>query len=96
MIHNHKQIGIQFYPDKVIQALIKELPSPKWSDTYGMVYIRNNKTNLNFIFVRFRSVAWVNCNYFFKNRSLRNNNEPLEIEWFSKRKLPIGYKACPP
>ena len=26
LIDNQKQIGLQFYPNKVIQALIKELP----------------------------------------------------------------------
>ncbi len=82
-------------PDKIIQALIKELPSPKWSNQYGMVFIKNNKTNLTAIFEKFRGVAWVNCNYFFKNRPLRNDNKPLDIEWFRQRKLPSNYRACP-
>ena len=32
LINEEKQIGIQFQPDKVIQALLKELPGIKWSD----------------------------------------------------------------
>jgi len=95
LINQEKQIGILFYPDKVIQALIKELPMPKWSNTYGMVYIKNNQSNLNAIFKKFRGVAWVNCNYFFKDKPLRHNNEPLNIGWFRQRKLPNNYKACP-
>ncbi len=39
LIENQKQIGLKFYPNKVIQALIKELPNPKWSNEFGMVYI---------------------------------------------------------
>ena len=39
LIDSKKQIGLKFYPDKVIHALIKELPEPKWSQEFGMVYI---------------------------------------------------------
>ncbi|GAL64766.1 hypothetical protein [Algibacter lectus] len=58
-------IGLQFNADKVIQALIKELPNPKWSKEFNMVYIINNKSNINLVFEKFEGVAWVNCNYFF-------------------------------
>lgn len=95
LIDGKKQIGIQFNPDKVIQSLIKELPNPRWSNSYGMAYILNTKENLTEIFDKFRGVAWVNCNYFFKDRILQNENEPLDIEWFRKRALTKNYKTCP-
>ena len=95
LIDDTKQIGMQFYPDKVIQALVKQLPNLKWSATYGMAYILNTKENLTEIFEKFRGVAWVNCNYFFVDRQLRYENEPLDIGWFRKRNLPSGYKRCP-
>lgn len=57
LINNQKVIGIQFYPDKVIQALIKELPNPKWSKEFSMVYIINTKENLTEVFEKFRGVA---------------------------------------
>lgn len=95
LIDEKKQIGIQFYPDKVIQGIIKQLPDPKWSKTYGMVYILNTKDNLTQIFDKFRGVAWVNSYYFFKDRPLKNNNEPLDVERFRNRKLANDYKACP-
>ncbi|MTI29368.1 phage integrase N-terminal SAM-like domain-containing protein, partial [Xanthovirga aplysinae] len=95
LINGQKKIGIQFYPDKIIQALIKELPTPKWSRKYGMVYIENTATNLKIVFERFRGVAWVNTKYFFKNSTLKNNNKPLSIEWFRQRKLPEHHKVCP-
>ena len=82
LIDEKKHIGIQFYPDKVIQAIIKQLPDPKWSDKYAMVYVLNTKENLSMIFEKFRGIAWINCNYFFRDRPLRNNNAPLDIEWF--------------
>ena len=47
LINNQKQIGLQFYPNKVIHALIKELPNPKWSKEFGMVFLVNNKTSVH-------------------------------------------------
>ena len=68
LIDNQKMIGLQFYPNKVIQALIKELPNPRWSKEYEMVYVINNKENLDQIFEKFRSVAWINGHSFFKEK----------------------------
>ena len=42
-IKEQQCIGLQFNADKVIQALIKELASTKWSKEFKMVYIINNK-----------------------------------------------------
>lgn len=95
LIDEKKQIGIQFNSDKVIQAIVKQLPEPKWSNTYGMVYIPNTKDNLTEIFEKFRGVAWINCRYFFSDRPLKNNNEPLDVQWFRNRKLPKDHKVCP-
>lgn len=94
-IHNEKQIGIQFQPDKVIQALLKELPNIKWSDEFGMAYLPNNNKNITLIFKKFKGVAWVNGNHFFQKRRINNHNEPIDIQWFRNRKLEKGYKPCP-
>jgi len=88
-------IGLKFYPDKVIQALIKELPNPKWSKKYGMVYLANNKHNLSKIFSIFKGVAWLNCNSFFINRPTQQSNKPVDVSYFRTRKLKEGYKRCP-
>ena len=53
LINEEKQIGIMFHPDKVIQALLKELPDIKWSKKFGMAYIPNNKLNIKLIFQLF-------------------------------------------
>ncbi|WP_075343576.1 hypothetical protein [Tenacibaculum agarivorans] len=34
-----KMIDLKFYPDKLIQALVKELPNPRWNTKFNMVYI---------------------------------------------------------
>lgn len=95
MEENDKQIGLQFYPDKVIQALVKELSCPKWSEEYNLVYIKNTKGNLNAIFRTFKGVAWVNCNYFFTNRPVHEHALPLDIDSYRKRNVKPGYRVCP-
>ena len=88
-------IGIQFNSDKVIQALIRELPDPRWSNEFSMVYIINNKSNLNLIFDKFRGVAWVNCNYFFSDRKLNHYNDDIDVTWFRERPEKANFKPCP-
>ncbi|MCZ4696494.1 recombinase [Ancylomarina euxinus] len=96
LINNTKCIGLQFYPDKVIQALIKTLPNPRWSNTYNMVYILNTKENLSIIFDTFKGVAWINCEHFLeKKRNVNSENSPLDIESYRRRKTPKTYRRCP-
>lgn len=95
LIKEQKCIGVQFRPDKVVHALLKELPEIKWNKEYGCCYIPNTKENLDLIFHKFRGVAWVNSNNFFPNRIVNKNNEDINVDWFRKRKLKLGYRACP-
>lgn len=95
LIKNERYIGLKFCTDKVIQALVKELPNIKWSNEHNMAYLPNTKPNLHRIFSLFRGVVWVNCNYFFEKVPTTNLNEPINIEWFRKRKLKEGYRPCP-
>lgn len=95
LINNQKCIGIQFYTDKVIQALIKQLPNPKWSDQYSMVYLPNNKQNLDAIFKQFRGVVWVNTAHFYMNKPINSNTEVVNVDWFRKRTPKENYRACP-
>lgn len=94
LINNQKMIGIKFYPDKVIQALIKELNNPKWSNEFGMVYVINTKENLTHIFEKFRGVAWVNGNSFFKEK-VQLDNQPVDINWYRNRVKTTSYKYVP-
>jgi len=95
LINEEKQIGIQFHPDKIVHALLKELPDIKWSKEFGMAYIPNNKLNIKLIFQKFKGVAWVNGNYFFTKKRVFNQNEPINVEWFRNRKVEPNYKVCP-
>ncbi len=94
LIQKQKMIGLQFYPDKVIQALIKELPNPRWSPVFGMVYIKNTKENLDLIFEKFKGVAWINGNLFFKEKIIRDN-QPVDMNWYRNRAHTTSYKYAP-
>jgi hypothetical protein len=85
-----------FYPNKVIQALIKELSGVKWSKEYQVIYMKNTPENLNRIYKTFRGVAWINSKYFFKNKPVNTYGDGNgDISWVENRKLEKGYKRCP-
>lgn len=95
LIKEKRYIGLQFNTDKVIHALVKQLPEVKWSNSFNMAYILNTSENLDRIFKIFNGVVWVNCNYFFDKSTVRETNEPIDITWFRKRQLPTNYRVCP-
>lgn len=94
-INGQKQIGLQFYPDKVIQALLKELPGIKWSSQFQMAYLPNRSKNLNLIFEKFRGVAWVNGQHFFGNsqgkETVPQNMEQLRKKYLDNPAIPKEY-----
>lgn len=94
-INNEKMIGIKFYPDKLIQAIIKQLPNPKWSEKYGMVYIINTPENQKSIFDAFKGSVWINCKHFFPNRPVNTYNDELNIDVYRKRKPIEGKRFVP-
>jgi len=95
LIGNQKQIGLQFYPNKLIQTVIKGFPNAKWSKEYNMAYIENKPNNLNLIFTDFKGVAWVNCSHFFPKHAQTKQNEAISVDQYRKRKLDKDYRACP-
>ena len=95
LIKKRQCIGLQFHTDKVIDALVRELPKPMWSKKFSMVYIANTKSNLNLIFNKFRGVAWINCNYFFQDRILNHDNKKIDISWFRNRPKKENFRSCP-
>ncbi|MFT7035868.1 MAG: integrase/recombinase XerD [Cyclobacteriaceae bacterium] len=94
-INDKKMIGLLFYPDKVIHALIKQLPDIKWSKDYEMAFFPNNKNNLKLVFETFKEVCWINCNHFYPNKPVNINNEDLSVDSFRKRKPTLGWRFCP-
>ncbi|OBQ51771.1 site-specific integrase [Tamlana sp. s12] len=95
LIREERFIGLQFNTDKVIHALVKQLPEVKWSKEFNMAYVKNTKENLDIIYKIFTGVAWVNANYFFDKKPRNENTEPLDITWFRNRAIPQNYRLCP-
>ncbi|KAB1069305.1 tyrosine-type recombinase/integrase [Tamlana haliotis] len=95
LIKDKKQIGLQFFSDKIIEAMVRELPDVKWSKEFSMAYVVNTKANLDLVFEKFKGVAWVNTHYFFDNKPINEEAEPMDITWFRNRAIPRNYRLCP-
>ncbi|WP_188460557.1 tyrosine-type recombinase/integrase [Marivirga lumbricoides] len=93
LINNEKKIGLQFYPDKVIQALIKSMPEVKWSEKFQMVYLNNTQKNFYSILKTFKGIAWVNMKYFDLNKPVSKYGEEVKIDDLRKKypKIPEAY-----
>lgn len=94
MIDGTKYIGLHFYTDKVILALVKQLPNIQWSKQYSMYYLPNTSVNLNKVFSTFKGVAWVSCNSLFRHKPLAND-KPKNVEYYRTRRVPKDYRRCP-
>ena len=95
LINEKKMIGLKFYPNKVIQAMIKTLPGVKWSNKYEMACIPNTRQNVTLIFNSFKGVAWINCAHFFPNRPVTINQNFPDIQYFKERKPDASHRKCP-
>lgn len=92
-IRGEKKIGLQFYPNKVLNALVKGLPEVKFSKQFNMAYIDNNKQNICLILNTFRGVAWVDGKYFFDKKNIRPLDElnALNISEELSSRVPESY-----
>lgn len=95
LINKERKIGIKFYPDKILNALVKSLPDRKWSDQFCMVYLPNTPKHYHSIFKTFKGVAWVNCAHFAHKKPNLTDNEAPDVDYYRKRNLTVGYRACP-
>jgi integrase/recombinase XerD len=94
-IKEEKQIGLKFYPNKIVQTVIKGLPEVKWSKEFNMAYVLNNKKNLDLIFNDFRGVAWINSGHFFNKKNTSKDNETISLNYYRKREITSTYRVCP-
>ncbi len=95
LINQKKCIGLKFYPDKVIQALVKELSGVKWSTEYNMAFLPFSYENQDRIFNKFRGVAWINCSHYYGNRPVSKNKVGTDVERYRNRKFKRNFRPCP-
>ena len=94
LIDDEKKIGLQFYPNLVIQNILGTIKELKYSKAFGMYYLPNTGYFVQQIFTLFKGVAWVNGQYFF-NRTRNTENKPIRLSDYAKQNRPEGYKRCP-
>ena len=95
LIDSKRQIGLQYYPNKVIDALVMQLPNHAWSEEFSMHYVPNNKATLTEVMNTFKGVAWLNGSSFFGKEYRTFNEAPPDINGYRKRNLPAHYRPCP-
>ncbi|OEY71733.1 site-specific tyrosine recombinase/integron integrase [Salegentibacter salarius] len=95
IIDKEKCIGLKFFSDKVVQAMVDNLPAIQWSEKFRMNYILNTPENLELIFKTFRGVAWINCNHFYAKASFGREEEPVNIQQLQNREEVSGRRYCP-
>lgn len=95
LIDNKKCIGLQYHADRITQALVNELPGLQWSDQFNMHYIPNNESNLTYLFKKLKGLVWVNGNYFFRDKPLKDSVETLGVNWYRDRTYKKGFRKCP-
>ncbi len=93
VINNKRCIGLQFYTDKVLNALVERLPNVYFSEKFSMYYLPNNKISLGLIFKTFRGVAWVNGGYFFDKLSTGKQQEKVNSTCIERLRK---HSICPP
>jgi len=93
LIDKQKYIGLKFRTNKVLMALVSQLPTCFWSTQYSMFCIINTKQNMTLLFKQVKGVAWINGQYFFSNKPVSTNNKPVGYEGLSKvfPEAPEGY-----
>jgi integrase/recombinase XerD len=98
VIKKKKMIGLQFYPDKTLLALVKQLPRVKWNNEEDMACIYNSPQNLRIIYKIFKGIAFIDGKYFYRNKPLTDpviTSKQVTLSSFLDRKLPDNYRACP-
>ena len=95
LIDNKKYIGLQFYSNKALNIIVKEIKDICWSDEFSMYYLPNNKNNLDAIYSLFRGIAWIDSQYFFQQSRSKQLTETFDVSWFRKRERAPHFRFCP-
>ena len=82
---------------RILQPVqVKTLDSPKWSQEHNMVYISNTPDNVYSIFRTFKGTAWINCRYFYRNKPVFSNAQPVDLSTIKSKLVANAEDACPP
>ncbi|WP_017732765.1 tyrosine-type recombinase/integrase [Nafulsella turpanensis] len=89
-IAGEQKIGLQFTPDDLIHARIKEhLPYARWSRAHAMVTLPNSPAQLKQLFAICKGEIWINSQEFFHKPAPPPPQAPQEEEREQKTLPPI-------
>jgi len=94
LIENEPKVGLQFRANPIVQSLVDSLSDIEWSDKFNMHYCPNTKRHLNEIYNKFRGIAWVNGNYFFRDKPIKvgsSKNKSKRLSKSSTQTIPTRY-----
>lgn len=96
LIDGEKQIGLKFYPNRSIEQIVKTLPTSRFSPTYNMYYVFNDKSNLHLIFELLKPIAWINGSAFFpKKNSKTTSEQPSKLKDYYNRTEKPNWRFVP-
>lgn len=95
LIEEVKFIGLKYYPTPQVDAIVNSLDKVKWSETYSMHYVPNNKETLDSIFQLFKGIAWINSASFFNNKPIHTGTSNVNLDSFRHRAVSENYRTCP-
>jgi integrase/recombinase XerD len=95
MFDSRKFIGLQYYSDKYIDALVDGLPDVQWSDEHRMKYIPNTPRHFGILFHTFKGVAWLSMKHFERNRPERDKGEDNDYTGIRKMNMIKGEHRVP-
>ncbi len=94
-IDEKKQIGLKFYPNVAIQAIIDVNPAIKYNDHFQYHYLENNPINLQLIYTLFKPIAWINGSHFFQKYDRSKSDQVTSIESYYKREAKSDWRYAP-
>ena len=94
LIKDQKYIGLKFYPNKGIQAIIQKHNNYSWNEEFSMYITNNIKENFNAIFSHFKGVAWINGTHFFEGKKVLKMNDTINLDTYRKRP-PRTHRVAP-
>ena len=84
LIDEKKYIGLQFFPNKTIESIIKNNHFCDWNEQYNMYCTPNTPENFSLIFNLFKGIAWINGTHFFEGKKIKKDNEPINLDSYRK------------
>ena len=86
MLSGQRYIGLQHPLEKLLDALVKQLPEVRRVKEYQMYALPNQPARVQEVFRQFKSVAYINGQYFFAKKNLSGKTAAEDLSSFTRQK----------